>query len=261
MLKEACMNRMIMLALLLMFAAASATRVASRGSQASKNDNSAKAGAAQKDSVPQDTGSHAPDSTPKAGPTQIKVVVLSTEYNPDPVVHKYPKSVLLAVPPGLVGQIAAYGASSKVWIGPKGWTGSGVVGVDGNVVVKLYPTKKHIKSGPHISYYQVPACEYCMLHSAARFFSNARLRYNSEQNENGKDPVTIPKGLKRTRLSSTLVTYTLPDSNGLSTRGVAYYNQDDRDCPYTNVEFTLPAEESDLSDFLLRTLIRREHLK
>jgi hypothetical protein len=167
----------------------------------------------------------------------------------------------LAVPSGLVGQIAAYGASSKVWIGPKGWTGSGVVGVDGNTVVKLYPNKNHSKSGPHITYYQVPACVGCMLEEAARYFPKARAEYNSEYNKDGKLPVRIPNGLKATRLSSTLVTYTLPDSNGLSTRGVAYYNPDNDNNPYTNAEFTLPSEQSHLSDFLVRTLIRREHLK
>jgi formylglycine-generating enzyme required for sulfatase activity len=33
------------------------------------------------------------------------------------------------------------------------------------------------------------------------------------------------------------------------------------DRPYTNAEFTLASEQSDLSDFLTRTIIRREHLK
>ena len=59
------MNRMITPGLLLMFAAASATRVASDSSQAGKNDNNAKAGTAPKDSIRPDSGPQAADSTPK----------------------------------------------------------------------------------------------------------------------------------------------------------------------------------------------------
>jgi hypothetical protein len=175
---------------------------------------------------------------------------------------QYPKSIKIKTPEVFVDQINAYGASYHVWIAPKNWTGTGMEGADGNKRVDLYPANGSIKNGPHIEYYQAPACRFCMLDVAASFFTNAMNEYNQEYNQDGKYPVTMPQGLKIVRLSQTLVTYSLPDKEGLMVRGVVYYNEDDEENgPLAEAEFILPYKDADLLDFLLKYFINREGLK
>lgn len=154
--------------------------------------------------------------------------------------------------------------------------GKGGSGVDGNASVDLYPTGGSVENGSHISYYKVPACYGCMLEGAAPYFMSAMQDFNTTYNKNGATQITLPQGLEVTPISSTLVTYTLPDIDGLKVYGVVYYNangvvhydandkvvgEESNHVPFERAEFVLPKEQSDLSNFLLQTFISKENLK
>ena len=197
-------------------------------------------------------------------PSALSITVLSTTDGSIGVgmyADKYPSSTTVKNIGIFSGQISAYGAAYKVWIGLKGWTGQGEIGVDGNTGVNLYPIGGSADSGPHISYTEVPACEMCILSGAAPYFASAMEQYNSMYNQNGAYPITIPQGLEFASLSPTLVTYTLPDHNGLSTHGVVYYNPTESRYPYAEAKFVLPSSQANISDFLSRTFISQEDLK
>ena len=162
-------------------------------------------------------------------------------------------------------QIAAYGTAYKVWIGPKSWTGKGESGADGNTVASLYPpTFAGISdSTPHISYYEVPACWGCMLFAAAPYFPGAMQEYNENFNKDNTDPIKVPDGIQIHKISTTLITYTLPVRHHLLNCGVAYYLPagEEGDAYYKEAHFVLPENETKLADFLVKDFIRSKQLK
>jgi hypothetical protein len=216
--------------------------------------------------------SSVPDLVTADGSVNLPVTILPTSdgYSGEGMyADKYPSTFSVENATGFADQIAAYGAAYHVWIAPQGWTGLSGSGVDGNISVDLYPPGLGAyggdvgvpNGGPHITYYEVPGCVGCMLDGAAQYFANAMQQYNSMYNSDGSNPITIPQGLKITPISSTLVTYTFPDENGLSIHGVAYYNpgvQNMQGAFYAEARFILPKAQADLSDFLSKIFINRE---
>jgi Domain of unknown function (DUF4850) len=176
---------------------------------------------------------------------------------------QYPESTKVVAQHQLASQIGAYGAAYKIWIGPNGWTGQAGAGVDGTVSAYLYPLGGSDSAGPRINYYVIPACGGCILSAAALYFSNAMNEWNVEYNKDGKVPIKIPPGLKVTKLSPTLVLYSLPDIHGLTVGGVAYYDSggEESDASFLSAQFTMPAKDSVLTRFLLKTFLEREGLK
>jgi hypothetical protein len=174
---------------------------------------------------------------------------------------QYPQSITVDNVGVFADEIAAYGASYHVWIGPTGWTGTGGVGVDGNINVNLYPMNSSNDTGSHIGYSEVPGCYECMLDGAAPFFTDAMQSYNQTYNQNGSEPVTVPQGIQMVSISPTLITYTLPAGYGYITQGVVYYSPNAQShVPFEQANFTLPQNDSDLLNFLLKTFISREGL-
>lgn len=197
-------------------------------------------------------------------PLNLSVTVLKTddgETGPGMYEDKYPSNITVDGASQFANQIAAYGAAYSVWIGLPGWTGSGGEGVDGNQSADLYPMGGNSDSGERISYYAVPGCLFCMLSDASIYFPNALASYNQEYNQDGKENISVPDGLAVTVVSPTLVKYTLPDSNGLSTHGVAYYDSTNQTDPYMDAKVVLPSADDNLSSFILQTFINREGLK
>lgn len=184
-------------------------------------------------------------------PIAIPVTVVSTETalaeneKPD---YSYPRAVSLLVPSSLAGQIGVYGAAGAVWTGPKSWTGHANVGVDGNTNITLYPIGGTGEAFPHITYAIVPACVGCILWAAARYFPEARKEYDDEYNQDGKNPVTIPSGLKITLDLPHFIRYTLPNANGSLTRGAANFSGLEN---YSEVRIVLPESDAALADFLI----------
>ncbi len=176
---------------------------------------------------------------------------------------EYPDDIQFTCRPMFVDHISAYGGAFKVWIGPRDWAGSSSCGVNGNVGVDLTPVNRTDSTGPYIHYWEIPACAGCILSAAAPYFPEAMRGWNRDFDQDGKIPIKVPHGLKFTWVSPTLITYTLPNSKGLTVTGVAYYNGggEDSDASFSNAEFVMPAKDSVLTSFLLKTFIQREGLK
>jgi len=185
-------------------------------------------------------------------PLLVKVLPTTDGIEDDSVVKafKYPDSIWVDDAPGK--ELAAFGAAYDVWLGAQGWTGKGAMGADGNVAVELFPPGAEDLSGPHISYYYVPACVGCILSSAAEYFPGAMEEYNKEYNQDNKSPIKIPDSIKITHLSPSVIMYTLPSKNGLLTQGLAHYEGTEN---YFEATFVLPTQQSALSDFLMHYYI------
>lgn len=176
---------------------------------------------------------------------------------------QYPDNADVIAAQPLADKIEAFGAAFHIWIGPKGWTGHAGAGVDGTTSTYLYPVDGSDSSGPRINYYVIPACVGCILSAAAVYFPDAMKGWDDEFNRDGKIPITVPPRLKVTRLSPTLVLYSLPDVNGLRVGGVAYYNSggEESDASFLSAQFAMRPQDSTLTTFLLNTFIYREGLK
>jgi hypothetical protein len=176
--------------------------------------------------------------------------------------NQYPDTVAITCPDEMAKLVGAYGAVYQVWIGPKGWTGGGGIGADGGAGVDLHPVGGSDTTGPRIGVTEVPACQACMLGGAAVYFPAAMSEYNQEFNQQGDVPVTKPNGLVITRLSKSLVTYTLPDERSLSVRGVAYFDSTQTaDEPFIDARFVFEPRDSLLATFLVRTFIKQKGLR
>ncbi len=176
---------------------------------------------------------------------------------------KYPLTFSVTGNSQLTSELAAYGVIYKVWLGLTGWTGSGSIGVDGSSVVSLHPVGGGADYGERVSYSEIPACAGCMEENAAPYFSSAMQTYQEYDEKSFGVPITVPQGLEVTPISSTLVTYTLPDADGLSTLGVVYYLPGSQtvNAYYTDAEFVLPVGDTDLLNFLAQNFIQQEGLK
>lgn len=175
---------------------------------------------------------------------------------------QYAKTAIVKGGDAVAGEIQAYGTAFHIWIGPRGWTGSSSSGADGNLSVNIFPQGGSDTLGPHINYYEIPGCVGCMLSAAAPYFPTAMQAWDTQFNDDGTNPIDIPPGLRVTLLSPTLVTYTLPDTGGLSVQGVVYYDSEmQSEVPFAQAEFVLPHQDSTMCNFLLQTFIVREGLK
>ena len=207
------------------------------------------------------------DTTAKAKTlivTELPVTVLHSidggaENNSSISANHYPTKETLE-PDSMNSLLGAYGIAYEVWVAPKGWTGDGVEGGDGNVVATLYP---HPYTGTsdstlHVSYYEVPACLMCMLENAALYFPGAMKEYNEEYNKDHTDNIVIPADLKIKRISRTLVTYAYPVKHNLLSRGVAYYRPSGD--YYAEASFVLPENDTLLADLMTKIFIKTRHL-
>lgn len=165
---------------------------------------------------------------------------------------KYPPEMSLY---GLdnIDEVAAYGAAYQLWLGPKGWMGNGLSAANGGVRVDLYPAGGEKLTGPHIDYYQEPACQGCILSNAAKYFPKAFAAY-SEMFDGNPPAIDDTAGLVINRVSESLVTFTRPAKNGLITRGVAYYS-DTADKYFTEATFVMSADKAGLIDLLQKQFI------
>jgi uncharacterized protein DUF4850 len=172
---------------------------------------------------------------------------------------RYPKTIEIKDSALFTGRIAAYGAAYRVWIAPKGWTGSADVGGDGSTVVKLHPVRGSSASGPRFYYQDTGGCAGCALSDAAPYFPSAMQKW--EEMFGYETPEKLPRGIRLVRLSSTLVSYSLPKREGLLGRGAAYFIPPNEYFFAARGDFVLPRTGEKLLDFLVRTLIRQQNWK
>lgn len=174
--------------------------------------------------------------------------------------EQYPRTVSV-YRDSFTAQSTIYGAAYQVWIGPKGWQGTGETAPDGTVYVRLHPVNDSSGKGPRISYDEIPTCQGCIFEAAAPYFPGAMKIYAMRFNNGKRAP--IPAGLKITQLSPSLLTYTLPDKNGLSTLGVAHYLPPDtlNDAYFTEARFILPSDQKPLANFFAAKFIELKKLR
>ena len=70
----------------------------------------------------------------------------------------------------------------------------------------------------------------------------------------------LPRGIRLVRLSSTLVSYSLPEREGLLGRGAAYFIPPN-EYFFARGDFVLPRTDEKLLDFLVCTLVRQQNWK
>lgn len=191
-----------------------------------------------------------PSEQANLSPQTLSVTVLPTNYaQADAGPDTYPRTVTAIVPQGV--RVAAYGATSRVWFGPVGWTGNAAVGIDGSTLVRLFPIGGSPDSGPAITYFAEIGCDGCKIADAAPYFPAAMNTWNIGDNFDGANPIRIPKGLRIRRLSRTLVTYTLPSQNKLQVRGAAFYDSKTWG-PFEEVLVKLAPANENLAEFLIK---------
>lgn len=179
----------------------------------------------------------------------LPVMVLATRFGvPDAPPPIYPFEIHVATAAHF--PIAAYGAAGDEWLAPIGWTGQGVVGVDGGINVELHPVGDQTASGARISYTVIPACLGCILSNAARFFPEAFRQWTEEYDRDGKNPISVPAGLKTATAGPHLVAFELPREGGLIVRGEAFYDAA-VEPRYEEIHMSLPEADKELADFLL----------
>jgi hypothetical protein len=189
----------------------------------------------------------------------LPVTVLKTGYgisgpNGQTPTFNYPKSITLSIPNTFTNMLSAYGASEKVIVGPKDWTGDGSVGADGNEFISLYPVGGSTKSGPHITFEELPACQSCILGDAALYFPAAKILYE----KNFPAPIKIPEGLIVKPLTSSLVNYTLPyTTDGLAVTGTAFYGGSPN-VYFTKMEVVISPSQSNLTEYILNDYTSRQ---
>lgn len=172
--------------------------------------------------------------------------------------EKYPKVIEVKDAAPFADRIAAYGAAYHVWIAPKGWTGSAVVGADASTLVTLYPANGSAKSGPRLRYVDSGGCAGCALGEASPYFPSAKQAW--KESFEGETPDARPRGIKLIRVSPTLAMYALPEANDLLCRGAVYFMPPNEDF-FARVEFFLPDTDAKLLKFLVDTAVSQQKWK
>lgn len=191
----------------------------------------------------------------------LPVTEISVQYGSEvPSKVNIPKTIDVIVLNDYADKIGAYGMYFGTYVGPKDWTGKATEGGGGSLVVELYPSGGSTKSGPSITFYDVPACRSCILTRAALFWSQAKKELIAG-NFTVPEP---PAGLKVLPITQQIALFTLPDTNdGLGVNGVAYVKKVNGkvDAPFKQVTIKLPKEDYDLAKELRNIYLDREVLK
>jgi hypothetical protein len=190
---------------------------------------------------------------PIAGKNELPVILLPTVDATEDDPYNYPKTF----PSPANADLAAYGAARNVWLGPREWTGEGSAATNGGKRLQLYPKGGDKPGGPHIVYYSESSCIGCMLGHAAAYFPQALIEYNETYNDDGTNPPPIHPRLRVEQIGPNMVAFMLPDSNGLSTHGIAYYRNDSVETYFAEATFTLPSQQATLSETLAKAFISR----
>lgn len=196
------------------------------------------------------------NSATASPPLTLKVQVLVTLDGSEPGgtglhTDRYPKTVSLEHAAPFSNRISAYGAAYRVWIAPKGWTGSATIGADGSTDVDLHSLAGSAAAGQRFHYENSGGCAGCAVVSAAPYFSSAIRQWKEFFSYQTLSP--LPHHLLITRLSPEFLTYSYPAGHDLVARGAIHFDSSDQFSE--KAEFVLPRSDAKLSDFLLQRLI------
>ncbi len=193
----------------------------------------------------------------------LTVTKLQTSFGIDGMpTPSYPNSVVISVPKSVGDQLAAYGAGGYVIIAPKGWTGQGQVGADGNTSITLYPSSGFSENGSKLTVFIASTGTGSALWDAAPFNSWVRDHWQ----ELGMPPPapTPPPGIVATQITSHIIRYSLPVNNGFETNGVSYSNaqdhQKDSMWAFEKLEVVLPTNQKSLATAITDAFIQNRNL-
>ena len=143
----------------------------------------------------------------------LPIHVLPTEFG-IPMHIVFPKAVSLTIPRQWAGQVAAYGVAGCVILAPIGWTGSGLVGADGNTAAHLHATAAATIVGS-LTFSTIPACYGCAMTEASLYFPSV-VKACRQAYPPGTD-CGPPLTMKRDFLKPGLLAYSLsPTVNGVA---------------------------------------------
>jgi hypothetical protein len=210
--------------------------------------------------------------TPKAEATgmpqgmvtvSLPVIKLGTSYGIDGVpTPSYPPAVTVTAFQDLVSQLSAYGVGNRVVIGPKDWTGEGLVGADGNVSITLYP-KSAPDEGKKITVFIASPGTGSALWGGVGY--NSWIRDHWQELWGLEEVPTPPEGIRETEIAPNTFRYSLPDTDaGLAVNGVVFSDaqehQDDNLWSLLKIEVVLPSGQYLLTEAILDDFIKRQNL-
>lgn len=197
-----------------------------------------------------------------ASQIKLPVIALKTNFGTSgSAAPEYPSELTVKVPTDFKNMVSAYGASYEVVVAPKGWTGSGNVGADGNRSVELKPASGAWSDGSKVTLFIASTGTGSALFGAAPYFSWVRDNWKSIAT--GTAPTEAQ--MTTTPISSKLLKYTLKNPpQGMVVTGIAYSDAQehvaDRFWSFVQMEITFPQNKSDFADALLNTFIDQHGL-
>ncbi|OGM02614.1 hypothetical protein A2115_01210 [Candidatus Woesebacteria bacterium GWA1_41_8] len=186
----------------------------------------------------------------------LPVTILKTDFGTEASNFEYPKTLTVSVPGNYKDQLAAYGAAYEILVAPKGWTGSGSIGADGNTLVELNSWGGAWGTDSKMKLIIASTGTANALLGAAPYFQWVR------ENWNELSETPIPKKAEMTTafVTSRLMKYKLLNPpEGLEVAGVVYSDAkdhvEDEFWSFIQMEITYPKTEQDFADQLLNTFI------
>lgn len=201
-----------------------------------------------------------PPLTPQTSSVTLSITKLKTTFGIEgQETPKYPNSITINVPIEYKDQLAAYGVSYEVIIGPKGWTGNGGVGADGNRSIELYPADNTWQDGSKITVFVASTGTGSAIYEAVEYFPWIQ--------EHWEEVVRVPLP-SIAPINSNFITPHLnryskeSPGEGLEINGVAYSDaQDhlvDNMWSFTKMEITFPVKKSSFAESLLDFFIDQQ---
>ena len=205
-----------------------------------------------------------PKRASDTGSVSLPVVKLHTRYGIDVDSEPtYPLSVVVSVPQSISNQLSAYGAAGDVVVGPRGWTGQGLVAANGNRSIELSPKNSSRDRGARVSVFSASTGEGSAILGAAPYspWIQSHWRWLGFDVE----PPALKGGIRLVSLTPRLTSYSLPNTpEGLEVRGVIFSDaQDriqDRMWAFTQMEVVLSRGQRHLARGILDVFITQRGL-
>jgi len=166
-----------------------------------------------------------------------------------------PQTVTVVVPQAIGNELSAYRAAGEVIVAPKGWTGNGSVGANGNRTIALHPTAGS-GDGRGITVYLASPGTLNAIFPAAPYNSWIREHWQELGGSNfGPVPTTAPAITAQT---PHFVKYELPADEGLQTYGATFSAAQEYDGYgfFNQVEAVLPPDQHALATTVIDSFIQ-----
>ena len=168
----------------------------------------------------------------------------------------YVAAVLRRIPARHAALLTAYGVAGRIFLAPRGWTGSGVFAGAKGATATLRATARSPVAAGTLDYRYEDSCWGCAIDDAARYFVWPREHWTEVRAANMPLP-PARRLVRKVYVTPRLIAYQAPDTSvGLEVNGLIYSSIDER--PHTTpllmrVEVTLPHSQHALATTMLDT--------